>query len=132
MMWARLPMMGIGPFCGFVGAAPFSHCLPSCSLHPQDTPLYGTNLLLREPLGVLGIVCPDENPLLSFISLWAPAVAWGNAVIIIPSQCYPLPALGLCQVLPPGCGMGSAQWGWCFMEPEIMGGRVSICCPDPQ
>ncbi|XP_019344410.1 aldehyde dehydrogenase family 16 member A1 isoform X2 [Alligator mississippiensis] len=78
------------------------HWAASCDKHGgglQDTPLYGTNLLLREPLGVLGIVCPDENPLLSFISLWAPAVAWGNAVIIIPSQCYPLPALGLCQVL---------------------------------
>ncbi|XP_067408233.1 aldehyde dehydrogenase family 16 member A1 [Emydura macquarii macquarii] len=64
----------------------------------QETPLHGTTLHLRQPLGVVGIACPDECPLLSFLSLLAPAVARGNAVVMIPSPRYPLPALDLCQI----------------------------------
>ncbi|XP_027715145.1 aldehyde dehydrogenase family 16 member A1 [Vombatus ursinus] len=66
----------------------------------------GPFLRLREALGVLGIVCPEERPLLAFVSLLAPALAYGNAVIVVPSGACPLPALQLCQdmacLLPPG------------------------------
>ncbi|XP_034647673.1 aldehyde dehydrogenase family 16 member A1 [Trachemys scripta elegans] len=64
----------------------------------QETPLHGTTLQLRQPLGVVGVACPDERPLLSFLSLLAPAVARGNAVVMVPSSHYPLPALDLCQI----------------------------------
>ncbi|XP_044844837.1 aldehyde dehydrogenase family 16 member A1 [Mauremys mutica] len=64
----------------------------------QETPLHGTTLQLRQPLGVVGVTCPDERPLLSFLSLLAPAVARGNAVVMVPSPRYPLPALDLCQI----------------------------------
>uniref|UniRef100_A0A8C8SVP3 Aldehyde dehydrogenase domain-containing protein n=1 Tax=Pelusios castaneus TaxID=367368 RepID=A0A8C8SVP3_9SAUR len=64
----------------------------------QETPMHGTTLQLHQPLGVVGIACPDERPLLSFLSLLAPAVARGNAVVMIPSPRYPLPALDLCQI----------------------------------
>ncbi|KAM9113396.1 aldehyde dehydrogenase family 16 member A1 [Pangshura tecta] len=64
----------------------------------QETPLHGTTLQLRQPLGVVGVACPDERPLLSFLSLLAPAVARGNAVVMVPSPRYPLPALDLCQI----------------------------------
>ncbi|XP_075773623.1 aldehyde dehydrogenase family 16 member A1 isoform X2 [Pelodiscus sinensis] len=64
----------------------------------QETPLHGTTLQLRQPLGVVGVTCPDERPLLSFLSLLAPAVARGNAVVVVPSPRYPLPALDLCQI----------------------------------
>lgn len=37
-------------------------------------------LSLNEPIGVIGIVCPDEAPLLAFVSLFAPAIARGNSV----------------------------------------------------
>lgn len=63
----------------------------------------GPVLRLREPLGVLAVVCPDEWPLLAFVSLLAPALAHGNAVILVPSGACPLPALEVCQVKSPAC-----------------------------
>uniref|UniRef100_A0A8D0GG21 Aldehyde dehydrogenase domain-containing protein n=1 Tax=Sphenodon punctatus TaxID=8508 RepID=A0A8D0GG21_SPHPU len=65
----------------------------------QETPLYGAALLCREPVGVVGVVCPDDSPLLSFVSLLAPAIARGNAVVMVASECSPLPALDFYQVL---------------------------------
>ncbi len=53
---------------------------------------------VQEPVGVMGMACPDENPLLSFVSLFAPAVVRGNTIVIVPSQKYPLLALNLYQV----------------------------------
>ena len=64
----------------------------------QETQLYGTVVKLHEPVGVVGVACPDATPLLSFVSLVAPAVARGNAVVVIPSQKFPLPALSFYQV----------------------------------
>ena len=46
----------------------------------------------NEPIGVIGIVCPDERPLLGFVSLVAPAIAMGNTVVAIPSEHHPLSA----------------------------------------
>src|SRR5262249_49631386 len=54
---------------------------------------------MNEPVGVIGIACPDEAPLLAFTSLWAPAVAMGNRVVIIPSEKFPLAATDFYQVL---------------------------------
>ncbi|XP_063608921.1 aldehyde dehydrogenase family 16 member A1-like [Penaeus indicus] len=65
----------------------------------QETQLYGTVLRIHEPLGVIGVACPDEAPLLGFISLIAPAIARGNAVVVVPSEKYPTIALALYQVL---------------------------------
>ncbi|KAH0626529.1 hypothetical protein JD844_001568 [Phrynosoma platyrhinos] len=50
----------------------------------QETSLYGASLLFREPLGVVGIACPDKQPLLAFVSLLAPAIIRGNCVVMIP------------------------------------------------
>ena len=54
---------------------------------------------MHEPFGVLGLVCPDEAPLLGLISLLTPALAMGNRVVMIPSQSHPLVATDLYQVL---------------------------------
>lgn len=64
----------------------------------QETLLYGATVMIREPVGVVGIACPDENPLLSFVSLFAPAIVRGNVVIMIPSEKYPLLTLDFYQV----------------------------------
>ena len=56
-------------------------------------------LAMNEPWGVLGIVCPDTAPLLSLVSLIAPAVTLGNCVVVVPSELRPLPATLLYQVL---------------------------------
>ena len=55
-------------------------------------------LALPEPVGVIGIGCPDECPLLGFVSLVAPAVAMGNSVVVVPSERWPLAATDLYQV----------------------------------
>ncbi|XP_023505903.2 aldehyde dehydrogenase family 16 member A1 isoform X3 [Equus caballus] len=72
----------------------------------QVAELRGPVLRLREPLGVLAIVCPDEWPLLAFVSLLAPALAHGNTVVLVPSGTCPIPALEVCQdvatLLPAG------------------------------
>ena len=55
-------------------------------------------LAVPEPMGVIGIGCPDERPLLAFVSLVAPAVAMGNTVVVVPSEPHPLAATDLYQV----------------------------------
>jgi aldehyde dehydrogenase (NAD+) len=56
-------------------------------------------LAMNEPWGVMGLVCPDEAPLLAFVSLVAPAIAMGNAVVVAPSAAHPLAATDLYTVL---------------------------------
>jgi aldehyde dehydrogenase (NAD+) len=56
-------------------------------------------LAMNEPFGVMGIVCPDEAPLLAFVSLVAPAIAVGNAVVAVPSAAHPLAATDFYSVL---------------------------------
>jgi aldehyde dehydrogenase (NAD+) len=73
----------------------------------QETTLRGVTLAVNEPLGVIGIACPDEFPLLAFVSLMAPAIARGSTVVMIPSEPHPLSATDFYQVLdtsdvPPG------------------------------
>jgi aldehyde dehydrogenase (NAD+) len=65
----------------------------------HQPPMHGITVALNEPVGVIGIVCPNENPLLGFISLVAPALALGNRVVAVPSEAHPLSALDLYQVL---------------------------------
>jgi aldehyde dehydrogenase (NAD+) len=62
-------------------------------------PLRGVALAMHEPIGVAGVVCPDEAPLLAFISLVAPLVAMGNRVVAVPSERHPLAATDLYQVI---------------------------------
>ena len=47
---------------------------------------------------MVAIACPDDCPLLAFVSLVAPAVVRGNTVIVVPSEKYPLSAADLYQV----------------------------------
>ncbi|MDB5910002.1 MAG: aldehyde dehydrogenase [Massilia sp.] len=65
----------------------------------HQPPMHGITVALNEPVGVIGIICPNEAPLLGFISLVAPALALGNRVIAVPSEAYPLAATDLYQVL---------------------------------
>ena len=54
---------------------------------------------MNEPWGVMGIACPDEAPLLAFVSLVLPAIAMGNRVIVTPAPAAPLVATDFYQVL---------------------------------
>jgi aldehyde dehydrogenase (NAD+) len=55
-------------------------------------------LAMKEPYGVIGILCPDAAPLLGFVSTVMPAIAVGNRVVAVPSPAHPLAATDLYQV----------------------------------
>ena len=65
----------------------------------KPVPMRGLALALNEPTGVIGIICPDEAPLLGLISTMAPAIAMGNTTILVPSEAAPLAATDFYQVL---------------------------------
>jgi aldehyde dehydrogenase (NAD+) len=65
----------------------------------HHTPFRNVTLAMPEPIGVMAIVCPDEAPLLGFISTVAPAVAMGNAVVVVPSRQGPILATDFYQIL---------------------------------
>ena len=81
----------------------------------QETQLYGTVIKIHEPVGVIGIACPDQNPLLNFVSLFAVAIARSNAVVVVPSEKYPLLALDMYQI---------------FDTSDLPGGVVNILTGD--
>ena len=56
-------------------------------------------LAMNEPFGVMGLVCPDDAPLLGFLSLALPAIAMGNRVVVAPSARQPLAATDFYQLL---------------------------------
>jgi aldehyde dehydrogenase (NAD+) len=56
-------------------------------------------IAMNEPWGVMGILCPNEAPLLAFVSLVMPAIAMGNCVVVVPSASYPLSATDFYSVL---------------------------------
>ncbi|MEJ0013835.1 MAG: aldehyde dehydrogenase family protein [Bauldia sp.] len=62
-------------------------------------PFRGLALAVNEPIGVVGIVAPEEPGLLAFVTLMGAAIAAGNAVVMIPSMAQPLLATDLYQVL---------------------------------
>jgi aldehyde dehydrogenase (NAD+) len=65
----------------------------------HNVPIRGVALAMNEPIGVVGIACPDEHPLLSFVSLVAPAIAIGNTTVVVPSEPHPLSATDFYSVL---------------------------------
>lgn len=61
------------------------------SLNPVAMPMH--NFTQPEPMGVVGVVCPEESPLVSLSSLIAPVIVSGNTVVaLLP---YSVPTVGL-------------------------------------
>ncbi|MFN3764252.1 MAG: aldehyde dehydrogenase family protein [Aliihoeflea sp.] len=65
----------------------------------HQPPARAVTLALHEPVGVIGIVASDDQPLLGLISLIAPALAMGNCVVAVPSARHALVATDLYQVM---------------------------------
>jgi aldehyde dehydrogenase (NAD+) len=65
----------------------------------HQVPLRGVALAMNEPMGVMGLACPEEYPLLGLVSLVAPAICVGNTVVALPSERAPLAATDFYQVL---------------------------------
>jgi acyl-CoA reductase-like NAD-dependent aldehyde dehydrogenase len=67
------------------------------SVNPVAAPYF--NFTIPEPTGVVGIVVPPRPSLLGLVSRVAPAVVSGNAVVVLASEPWPLPAVTLSEVL---------------------------------
>lgn len=65
-----------------------------------------TSMILREPLGVIGMITPWNYPLLMVAWKLAPALMAGNTIVLKPSEVTPLTTLRLVEladgILPPG------------------------------
>ena len=107
----------------------------------HNAPYRGVTLALPEPIGVIGLIAPDDQPLLTAISLIAPAIAMGNTVVYIPGERYSNIALELVSVMetsdiPAGvinivtgekatlskhlAGHGEVESVWCWGENDVV------------
>ena len=117
----------------------------------HSAPYRGVTMALPEPIGVLAQIAPEETPLLSTISLIAPAIAMGNRVVLIPSQKYASVALELVQTfetsdVPAGvinivsgdkqtlseqlAGHAEVDAIWCWAEHEVLSLIESLSAND--
>ncbi|AHG66025.1 aldehyde dehydrogenase family protein [Advenella mimigardefordensis] len=62
-------------------------------------PMRGVALAIPEAIGVIGVICPDDAPWLSMISLIAAGLAMGNSLVVVPGARSALLATDLYQVL---------------------------------
>ncbi len=82
-----------------------THYAGWCDKYPQvlgcANPVSGPyhNFSVPEATGVVGVVCPDEEPLLALVSLMAPALCAGNACVVLAGQANPVPACVLAEAL---------------------------------
>jgi acyl-CoA reductase-like NAD-dependent aldehyde dehydrogenase len=67
------------------------------SSNPVAGPYF--NFTVPEPTGVVGIVVPDDPPLLGLVSRIAPALVGGNSVVALASESSPLAAVELAEAL---------------------------------
>ncbi|MDJ0699299.1 MAG: aldehyde dehydrogenase family protein [Woeseiaceae bacterium] len=57
------------------------------------------NFSVLEPMGVIGILAPDDSGLLGLVSNVAPAIAGGNTCVVLASERMPLCAVSFAEVL---------------------------------
>jgi acyl-CoA reductase-like NAD-dependent aldehyde dehydrogenase len=69
-----------------------------------------------EPTGVVAIVAPQDSALLGLVSVVAPAIVTGNAVVVVASYERPIPAVTLSEVLATS---------------DLPGGVVNLLTGDP-
>jgi aldehyde dehydrogenase (NAD+) len=77
----------------------------------HDPPFRNVTIAMNEPIGAVAIICPNDAPLLGFLSLVMPVIARGNTAIAIPSETYPLITSDLYQL---------------FDTSDLPGGAVNI------
>ena len=65
----------------------------------RGAPIRGVALSVREPVGVVAALCPDEAPLLGLVTVMGAAMALGNASVLVASEPFPLSAWDLATVL---------------------------------
>jgi acyl-CoA reductase-like NAD-dependent aldehyde dehydrogenase len=84
------------------------------SANPVAGPYF--NFSIPEPTGVVAIAAPQDSSLLGLVSVVAPAIVTGNAVLVVASTARPLPAISLAEALATS---------------DVPGGVVNILTGDP-
>lgn len=67
------------------------------NVNPVASPHF--NFTVTEPMGVIGIVAPDDSPLLGLLTCILPAITAGNSVVVITAETAPYPAIALGEML---------------------------------
>lgn len=67
------------------------------NVNPVASPHF--NFTVTEPMGIVGLLAPEEAPLLALVSLLAPAITSGNTVVALASTAQPYPAIVLGEML---------------------------------
>jgi aldehyde dehydrogenase (NAD+) len=67
------------------------------NVNPVSSPHF--NFTVTEPMGIVGVLAPEEASLLALVSLIAPAITCGNVVVALASQAHPYPAIVLGEML---------------------------------
>lgn len=65
----------------------------------HQPPVHGVTLAMKEPVGIIGISSSENQPLLSFVSLMAGAIAMGNRIVMVPSLNAAVIATDFYQIL---------------------------------
>ncbi|MEN8936298.1 aldehyde dehydrogenase family protein [Planktotalea arctica] len=65
----------------------------------RGVPIKGIALAMNEPVGVIGVFCADDTPLLGTVHAMGSNMAMGNRCVLVASEPYPLAATDLIQVL---------------------------------
>jgi acyl-CoA reductase-like NAD-dependent aldehyde dehydrogenase len=79
------------------------------------------NFTLPEPMGVAGIVAPEEPSLAGLVLRLAPPIVAGNAAVVLASERRPLAAITLAEVLATSDVPGGVV--------NVLTGRKSELCP---
>ena len=58
-----------------------------------------TVMSLNEPVGIVGVVCPNQYTLWGFVVMMAALVSMGNRCVVIPSETSPLSSTDFSQIL---------------------------------
>src|SRR5476649_385253 len=67
------------------------------NVNPVAAPYF--NFTVTEPMGIVGVIAPDESPLLALLSLLVPAITSGNTVVALASTAQPYPSIVLGEML---------------------------------
>lgn len=67
------------------------------NVNPVASPHF--NFTVTEPTGIVGVLAPDEAPLLALVSLLAPIITSGNTVVALASTTRPYPSIVLGEML---------------------------------
>jgi aldehyde dehydrogenase (NAD+) len=84
----------------------------------------GSTLILREPIGVCGLITPWNAPVASIVGKMAPALAAGCTVVVKPSELAPLSPILLAEVMH-AAGVPKGVFNLVNGDGEAVGQRIA-------